>query len=39
MAKETSKGPKLKRKLVLLMVFAGLLMFLLAMRLSQVMLV
>ncbi len=39
MAKETTKGPKLKRKLVLLMVFAGLLMFLLAMRLSQVMLV
>ena len=39
MAKQTSKGPKLKRKLVLLMVFAGLLMFLLAMRLSQVMLV
>ncbi len=39
MAKETSKGPKLKRKLVLLMVFAGLLLFLLAMRLSQVMLV
>jgi len=39
MAKETSRGPKLKRKLVLLMVFAGLLLFLLAMRLSQVMLV
>lgn len=39
MAREKSPGPKLKRKLVLLMVFAGLLMLLLALRLAQVMLV
>lgn len=39
MAKVKSTAPKLKRKLVLLMVFAGLLMLLLALRLAQVMLV
>ena len=39
MAKTTTPAPKIKRKLVLLMVFAGLLFLLLALRLSQVMIV
>lgn len=39
MAKTTAPTPKIKRKLVLLMVFAGLLMLLLALRLTQVMIV
>lgn len=39
MAKTTSPTPKIKRKLVLLMVFAGALLLLLALRLTQVMLV
>lgn len=39
MAKDKSPGPKIKRKLVLLMVFAGVLILLLALRLAQVMLV
>jgi len=39
MAKTTSPTPKIKRKLVLLMVFAGALLLLLALRLAQVMLV
>ncbi len=39
MAKTTTPAPKIKRKLVLLMVFSGLLLLLLALRLSQVMIV
>ncbi|HWP21580.1 MAG TPA: penicillin-binding transpeptidase domain-containing protein [Candidatus Cryosericum sp.] len=39
MAKVTAPAPKIKRKLVLLMVFAGILMLLLALRLTQVMIV
>ncbi len=39
MAKTVAPAPKIKRKLVLLMVFAGLLMLLLALRLTQVMIV
>jgi stage V sporulation protein D (sporulation-specific penicillin-binding protein) len=39
MAKHTAPAPKIKRKLVLLMVFSGLLMLLLVLRLSQVMIV
>ena len=39
MAKTTAPAPKIKRKLVLLMVFAGLLLLLLALRLAQVMIV
>ncbi len=39
MAKTAAPAPKIKRKLVLLMVFAGLLMLLLALRLTQVMIV
>ncbi|MCE5188485.1 MAG: PASTA domain-containing protein [Eubacteriales bacterium] len=39
MAKDKTPAPKIKRKLVLLMVFAGLLMLLLILRLTQVMLV
>ena len=39
MAKKTAPAPKIKRKLVLLMVFAGLLILLLALRLTQVMIV
>ena len=39
MAKTTAPAPKIKRKLVLLMVFAGLLMLLLALRLAQVMII
>ena len=39
MAKTMAPAPKIKRKLVLLMVFAGLLMLLLALRLTQVMIV
>jgi len=39
MAKTTTPAPKIKRKLVLLMVFSGLLMLLLALRLSQVMII
>ncbi len=39
MAKTTAPAPKIKRKLVLLMVFAGLLFLLLALRLAQVMIV
>ncbi len=39
MAKTTTPAPKIKRKLVLLMVFSGLLILLLALRLAQVMLV
>lgn len=39
MAKTTATAPKIKRKLVLLMVFSGLLILLLALRLSQVMIV
>jgi len=39
MAKTTTTAPKIKQKLVLLMVFAGLLMLLLALRLTQVMII
>jgi stage V sporulation protein D (sporulation-specific penicillin-binding protein) len=39
MAKKAAPAPKIKRKLVLLMVFAGILVFVLALRLAQVMLV
>ena len=39
MAKTTAPAPKIKQKLVLLMVFAGLLMLLLALRLTQVMII
>lgn len=39
MAKTAAPAPKIKRKLVLLMVFAGLLMLLLALRLTQVMII
>ena len=39
MAKTAAPAPKIKRKLVLLMVFAGLLLLLLALRLTQVMIV
>ncbi len=39
MAKKPNSAPKIKQKLVLLMVFAGLLMLLLALRLTQVMIV
>ncbi|GEM_PF-115043 len=39
MAKTTASAPKIKRKLVLLMVFSGLLMLLLALRLTQVMII
>ncbi len=39
MAKTTAPAPKIKRKLVLLMVFSGLLILVLALRLSQVMIV
>lgn len=39
MAKTTAPAPKIKRKLVLLMVFSGLLMLLLALRLTQVMII
>ena len=39
MAKTTAPAPKIKQKLVLLMVFAGVLMLLLALRLTQVMIV
>ena len=39
MAKATAPAPKIKRKLVLLMVFAGILMLVLALRLTQVMIV
>lgn len=39
MAKTTAPAPKIKQKLVLLMVFAGVLIFLLALRLTQVMIV
>ncbi|MDD4312644.1 MAG: hypothetical protein PHW41_09205, partial [Eubacteriales bacterium] len=39
MAKKTATAPKIKQKLVLLMVFAGLLLLLLALRLTQVMIV
>ena len=39
MARTTAPAPKIKRKRVLLMVFAGLLMLLLALRLTQVMIV
>ena len=39
MAKTAAPAPKIKRKLVLLMVFAGLLMLLLALRLAQVMII
>lgn len=39
MAKTTTPAPKIKQKLVLLMVFAGLLMLLLALRLTQVMII
>ena len=39
MAKTAAPAPKIKRKLVLLMVFAGLLILLLALRLTQVMIV
>ena len=39
MAKTAAPAPKIKRKLVMLMVFAGLLMLLLALRLAQVMII
>ena len=39
MAKTAAPAPKIKQKLVLLMVFAGLLMLLLALRLTQVMVI
>lgn len=39
MAKSKAPGPKIKRKLVLLMVFAGILMLVLSLRLAQVMLI
>jgi len=39
MAKTTAPAPKIKRKLVLLMVFSGLLLLLLALRLTQVMII
>ena len=39
MAKNMAPAPKIKRKLVLLMVFAGLLLLLLALRLTQVMII
>jgi stage V sporulation protein D (sporulation-specific penicillin-binding protein) len=39
MAKTTAPAPKIKQKLVLLMVFAGLLILLLALRLTQVMII
>ena len=39
MAKKTAPAPKIKQKLVLLMVFAGLLILLLALRLTQVMII
>ncbi|MBA4347794.1 MAG: hypothetical protein C0413_02965 [Clostridiales bacterium] len=39
MAKTAAPAPKIKRKLVLLMVFSGLLMLLLALRLMQVMII
>lgn len=39
MAKTTTPAPKIKQKLVLLMVFAGLLMLLLTLRLTQVMII
>jgi len=39
MAKTTAPAPKIKRKLVLLMVFAGVLMLLLSLRLTQVMII
>lgn len=39
MAKTATPAPKIKQKLVLLMVFAGLLMLLLALRLTQVMII
>lgn len=39
MAKKAAPAPKIKRKLVLLMVFAGILALVLALRLAQVMLV
>ena len=39
MAKTKTPAPKIKRKLVLLMVFSGLLVLLLALRLSQVMII
>ena len=39
MAKTTAPAPKIKRKLVLLMVFSGLLLLLLSLRLAQVMIV
>ncbi|HRX58637.1 MAG TPA: penicillin-binding transpeptidase domain-containing protein [Eubacteriales bacterium] len=39
MAKKAAPAPKIKRKLVLLMVFAGILVLVLALRLAQVMLV
>ncbi len=39
MAKTTAPAPKIKQKLVLLMVFAGLLVLLLALRLTQVMII
>ncbi|NLI54765.1 MAG: PASTA domain-containing protein [Clostridiales bacterium] len=39
MAKTTAPAPKIKRKLVLLMVFSGLLILLLALRLAQVMII
>jgi len=39
MAKTTTPAPKIKRKLVLLMIFSGLLILLLALRLTQVMIV
>lgn len=39
MAKTAAPAPKIKRKLVLLMVFAGLLLLLLALRLTQVMII
>ncbi len=39
MAKRTAPAPKIKRKLVLLMVFAGVLILVLALRLTQVMII